>query len=464
MSRPMKYLWHNLYILYLFILFICHVVQGQELRSAEKKEIINTIGKLLNENYVFPEQAMQCVEFLNRQYSSGSYNRITHPRKLAEALTRDLRSLTNDKHLRVQEQTSEQKKIVKTDPLLAQLLSIRDKAIDNYGFREAKILEGNIGYLKINTFEPLDLAKVKVASTLHFLENTDALIFDLRENTGGNPTMVQYICSHFFKHPTHLNSFYWRRGDYIEDFWTLEKVAGKKRLDVPVFILTSSITFSAGEEFVYNFKTRKRAQLIGTKTAGGANPGHTFTINDRFRVFIPTGRAINPVTEVNWEGIGIEPDIEIPAADALPLAFEKAKQAARNFRNQLEEKAVHNLVSLTNNLKLAAALFYEKKSGAADSLVSVALNHCIDLQLIEEWTINLVGYRYMAANDLSMAISVLRFNTKKYSESTNAYDSLAEAYFKSGDKDSAINNYKISLDLDPNNQNAKHWLKKLIIE
>ena len=91
------------------------------------------------------------------------------------------------------------------------------------------------------------------------LANCDAIIFDMRRNGGGNPGMVQYMCSHFFKERTHLNSLYWREGDVTQEFWTHD-VPGAV-LDVPLFVLTSSRTFSGAEEFSYNLKTRKRATI-----------------------------------------------------------------------------------------------------------------------------------------------------------------------------------------------------------
>jgi len=98
-------------------------------------------------------------------------------------------------------------------------------------------------------------------------------------------------------------------------------VEGKRRPDLPIFNLISGRTFSGGEEFAYNFKTRKRATLIGETTGGGANPGGTYAVNEALAIFVPTGRAINPVTKTNWEGVGVEPDIPTRPDDALERAL-----------------------------------------------------------------------------------------------------------------------------------------------
>jgi hypothetical protein len=89
-------------------------------------------------------------------------------------------------------------------------------------------------------------------------------------------------------------------------------------------VLTSKRTFSAAEEFTYNLKTLKRATIVGETTGGGAHPGGTQVATDRFTVWVPQGRAINPITNTNWEGTGVEPDIKVAASDALETAQIKA--------------------------------------------------------------------------------------------------------------------------------------------
>ena len=113
--------------------------------------------------------------------------------------------------------------------------------------------------------------------------------------------------SYFFDQKLLLNSLYWREGDRTQEFWTLADVGGMKMPDVPLFVMTSNRTFSGAEEFSYNMQTQKRATLVGQTTGGGANPGGTMRINDNLSVFIPTGKAINPITKTNWEGVGVVP-------------------------------------------------------------------------------------------------------------------------------------------------------------
>jgi len=90
--------------------------------------------------------------------------------------------------------------------------------------------------------------------------------------------------------------------------------------DTDLYILTSSRTFSAAEEFTYNLKNLKRAIIVGETTGGGAHPGGSRIVNDYFLVWVPSGRAINPITKTNWEGKGIVPHISVPRDKALDKA------------------------------------------------------------------------------------------------------------------------------------------------
>src|SRR5262249_7175677 len=156
------------------------------------------------------------------------------------------------------------------------------------------------------------------AAAMNFLANTDALIVDVRRNGGGSPHGVALLCSYFFDEtPVHLNSLYWRKGDRTEEFWTRKDVAGKRYTGTPIYVLTSGRTFSAAGEFTDNLQTRKRAAVVGETTGGGAHPGGMRWINEHFIMFVPSGRAINPVTKTNWEGTGVEPDVAVDADRAL---------------------------------------------------------------------------------------------------------------------------------------------------
>jgi carboxyl-terminal processing protease len=78
-----------------------------------------------------------------------------------------------------------------------------------------------------------------------------------------------------------------------------------------------------------------------------------------------------------------------------------------------------------------------------------------------EGVLNTLGYDLLFAGRTEDAINVFILNVETYPEYANGYDSLGEAYMKNGDDKRAMENYRRSLDLDPDNTNAQDMLKKL---
>lgn len=164
---------------------------------------------------------------------------------------------------------------------------------------------------------------------MNALANVDAVIFDLRDNGGGFPEMVAFISTYLFRERTHLMDFYNRKDDTTTQSWTLSDVRGKRLADKPVFVLTSHRTFSGAEQFCYSLKILKRATIIGETTGGGANRVARHRIDDHFIIGVPFARAVNPVSQTNWEETGVEPDVNVPAAEALDVAKKMAAQSVK---------------------------------------------------------------------------------------------------------------------------------------
>lgn len=436
--------------------------QPAPIDGAERDALIDRVATLLQENYVFEDLGIEAGAHARAEAAAGAFDDATDPEAFADRLTDVLQSITRDKHMRVRFRPP-MRGDGPRDPAAERARMRQQMRAENYGFARVEILDGNIGYLDLRQFAPPQLAEATAVAAMRFLENTDAVIFDLRRNGGGNPRMVQLITSYFFDEPTHLNSLYWRRGDRTDEFWTHKTVEGVQRPDVPLYVLTSEYTFSAAEEFTYNLKTRERATVVGETTGGGANPGGGFPLNDRFMMFIPTGRAINPVTGTNWEGTGIAPDIEAPADAALDAALEHARAAAEAYRAKRaqHESALH--------AEIRRALEEAEQHAAHDAeatraAVGAALSRARAAGLHDEMTINRLGYDYLGQGKHAMAIAVFGYNVEAFPESSNVYDSLGEAYMEAGERDKAIANYKKSLALDPGNDNAVRMLKRLGVE
>jgi C-terminal processing protease CtpA/Prc len=296
-----------------------------KLTKQEKTQVVDSITRFMADKYVFPDMGKKMGDLVTQNLKNGAYENISNPGDFAAKLTEDLRTVNNDRHIGVQyepEYIAMMKK-AKEDENNKELEEYekRRSEYSNYNFKEVKILPGNVGYLKFNSFQDASLAGPTAIAAMNFLAHTDALIIDLTDNGGGSPSLIQLITTYFFEEPEHLNSFYIREGDKTEQFWTLPYVPGPKMTKTDIYVLTSGYTFSGAEEFTYNLKNLKRATIVGETTGGGAHPVDMHIINDNFGISIPFGRAVNPVTNTNWEGTGVEPDVKISRDKAMETAY-----------------------------------------------------------------------------------------------------------------------------------------------
>lgn len=321
--------------------------------SATRNQIIDGIISNLNKSYIFLETAKEMEKDLRQRLQNKEYDNITSAAEFAKKLTADLQNISKDKHLRVM--YSSQPLPIRpnnAEPTQAEIEEDQKfmRSV-NFGFEKVERLQGNIGYINLRNFWDPKLGAETVAAAMNFVTNTDALIFDLRQNGGGDPAMVALICSYFFgEKPVHLNDLYFREKDKTESFWTKPDVIGKKYGEKDVYVLTSNRTFSGGEEFTYNLKNLKRATIIGETTGGGANPGGRIRLNDHFGIFVPTGRAISPITKTNWEGTGVSPDISVSKEDAFKTAYKMA--LTKKIENTKDEQMKANLKNLINTIQL----------------------------------------------------------------------------------------------------------------
>lgn len=296
--------------------------------STTQAQVIQNLIQNLRAYYIFPDVAERICSQLQVHFENGVYDEITEGEFLAYALTEHLRTVNHDKHLWVRwhpEPLPMHEGSMLQNPERLQEWQQR-AMLENYGVHKVERLPGNVGYIDLRYFYRTSLGSGDtVIAAMNFVANMHALIFDLRKCRGGSPGTVALFSSYLFgDEPVHLNSLYWREGDVTQQYWTLPYVPGKRFSDKPVYILISQDTFSAGEEFVFNLKTRQRAILVGETTSGGAHPGSTYRLHPHFEAFIPNGRAINPVTHDNWEGSGVVPDIHVSQEQALTTAYRTA--------------------------------------------------------------------------------------------------------------------------------------------
>jgi hypothetical protein len=301
------------------------VLENVTVDAAERKKVLDGVESDLKEYYVEPTVAQQMTDALKAHEAKGDYAAISDGDALAERLTKDLQDVSHDKHLRVE--FSPFKMPERTEPTPEDLARFHQQMEhDNCAFGKVEILPNNIGYIKFDGFMDASFCGPTVVAAMGFVAHTDAIIFDIRQNGGGQPAMVTLIASYLFDHPTHLIDIYNRKEDSTTQNWTLSYLPGARLTKQPVFVLTSKRTFSGAEEFAFDLKNQKRATIVGETTGGGAHPVSGHTVADYFTIGVPFAKSLDPVTRKNWEGTGVEPDVKVPEADALTTAEKLAME------------------------------------------------------------------------------------------------------------------------------------------
>lgn len=311
--------------------------QPFHLEPAERRQLIDAVADRLNSSYVLPEMAPQLVASLKAHQQQGDYDSVTDGTVLAERLTEDLRAVSHDRHLRI-EYSATTLPPEEGGPGAEEAEQYRSELNrTNCGFERVDILPGNVGLIKFNYFGAPDRCAETAAAAFKLISHADSVIFDIRQNHGGDPAMVALLASYLFDHDTHLDDLYNRPENKTTEYWARPEKVNDRLPKVPVYILTSRMSFSGAEQFCYDLHNLHRAVLIGEKTGGAAHPTRNHRLNDHFFIAMPEYRYINAVTHTDWEGEGIEPDVSATAWQALSAAEQIALSrlrcnAPQNFR------------------------------------------------------------------------------------------------------------------------------------
>jgi hypothetical protein len=286
-----------------------------------RQSIVETL-QVLNDVYVFPEKSKKVQTVITERMHKGAYDHIKTNIEFQKHISDELIEVSTDGHLGIM--------LVKDEDaeLSPVLVEIEDKYKYNYAFEKLEILSGNVGYLKFNKFYMDEEAVETLNSALGFLKDTDAMIIDLRDNIGGSPELVLYFLSHFFNEKTLLYSNHTRNN---VDFYNYDSIVGignsKFKSNYPLYIIVGPDTASAAEIFSYTLKHFNKATIIGQKTYGIANPVQAIKINKYFIGRFSMSRIINPITNTNWELVGVIPDIKSSLDASLDVAHTKALEA-----------------------------------------------------------------------------------------------------------------------------------------
>lgn len=292
-------------------------VQGESrtLDAEERARVIDAAATDMRAHYVNREIGSKVADSLLVQERSGGYDGITDPTAFADLVTKQMDNMSADARLTYFRQILP---LATAGPSADQRAAYgRAMEQTNCTLETVKILEHNIGYFKLNSFPDPSVCRARVLSAMAVLNRTGTVIFDLRDNRGGFPAMTALIASYLFDHPEY---WYNPRENTTAQSWTQSPVPGNLLADKSVYILTSRTTISGAEQFAYNLKMLRRATIVGERTAGAAHAGAFFRIDDHFGMGIAEVEAINPFSKGNWDGVGVEPDVKVDAADALSTA------------------------------------------------------------------------------------------------------------------------------------------------
>jgi len=299
---------------------------------------IDSLNREIRDRYVDTSLATRITGVIQQRLHDGAYDTLGTGAAFARAVTTDLRRF--DKHLAVAPIASR-----------ATLARPGGNARDNFSIKRVERLDGNIGYLRLDAFSVDSGAFDVLRNALRFLARTDALIIDLRENRGGSGALRQWLFSNLAENPAGAASDMFTRTPSGFDSTAFEAPRAEPGVhyrDRPVYILTSSRTASAGEWLAYDLKNVRRATLVGEVTAGAAHPIQFVRLNGDFDASIPIGRMRSRMTHTDFEGIGVQPDVQVTASVAFDTAYGALLQTliARAtdplVRAELERAAANN--------------------------------------------------------------------------------------------------------------------------
>jgi len=292
-------------------------VRSGNLDAAERRRVIEAAADILKKYYIDRDNAQKMADALLAHEKNGDDDAVTDGADFAALLTRQMRDVSPDKHLTLD---------YNRDPLPRHPAGQTPGDVARYRaamkqqnctIEKVDILPHNIGYLKLNSFPDVSICQSAAAAAMSHLNGANEVIFDLRDNRGGEPAMVSLMAAYLFDHPVYL---YCPRENTTEQSWTRSPIPGNRLADKPVYTLTSARTFSGAEQFCYDLKMLKRATLVGETTGGAAHSGVFHRIDDHFGMGIPETRPINPFSKTDWAETGVEPDVKVKAADALATA------------------------------------------------------------------------------------------------------------------------------------------------
>lgn len=320
----------------------CHA-QKDDLNYAEQKAILSSSIELLKAHYVFPERLDSLERAIAANYSKEACERLRSLDAFLEQWNLDLARWTNDRHLKISVSPKMVKQLRKeamghAEPPVEEYIQMLKN--ENFRMRKLEILDGNVGYFRIDNFVELKYCRETLVGAMNFISNSSAIVLDLTECGGGASETSDFIISYFLPESTKIGELGFRKDHETKIHYSARDTAMKDLSRVPLFIMVSPRTASAAEAVAFVLQQYKRATIIGEQTAGKANPGELFVINDDLYMFVTTAVSKSPVTGTNIDGIGVTPDFLAPFPGAF---YQTMYQACLSLSKSAKDKRLRDM-------------------------------------------------------------------------------------------------------------------------
>ena len=317
--------------------------------AVDARAVVADVRRILAANYVLREARPKLDSALAAGLAAGRYN-VGDPAVLLERINADLSAAAHDKHLGLMHDPAGFAVLSSSPPGAGDddappsADDIRQAVRTNHGIAELKVLPRNLRYMRYNGFQWAGPKTAEAIDTaMRFLRDGEAAIIDLRGNGGGSPDAVRYLVSHFVPANRPLVTFY-MRGDPGDRWSSLADLPAGRMVGKPLYVLISSHTGSAAEEFAGHIAGYKLGELIGGTTAGAGFRNSFFPVAGGFVLSVSVGRAVLASTGKDWEGVGIAPTVKVDPDKALDLAQVRAlrglaERAQGDEKRRLEARA-----------------------------------------------------------------------------------------------------------------------------
>lgn len=321
------------------------------LTAEQNRAVVLSLAQVLRERFAFRERGAAAANEIEAMEQRGEFRDAGTAAALLALLDSRVVPLVNDRHFRVRYMGPEITVGFSEGPPPPEEIAAFHEEIRLRGSEipDVRWLAGNVGYLRINMFLDASPTTEKMAAAMGMLADTGALIIDVRGAPGGEPAGVANIIGHLVDQPTPTVHIADPAGP-PEGRTVFAQPRTPAYVGRPVYVLIDAKTGSGAEEFAYDLQAMGRATLVGQSTWGGATPGGIRPLDMGFVAFIPMHVVTNTITGANWEGVGVRPDVEAPADQALTvahrLALETILKDAQGVRRAIAEEG---LASLTSN-------------------------------------------------------------------------------------------------------------------